>query len=139
MPLIRYHLGDLAIKEPANASCPCGRSLPLLRKVVGRDTDIVRTASGKHLIVHFFTAIFEHVPEIKQFQVVQRNPREIEIAFIPDRGFHEGVLRQVEQAIHDHLREPFPIRFREVREIPPTPSGKPQIVQSFLERPAVRS
>src|SRR5438552_1659141 len=139
MPLIRYYLGDLAIREPANASCPCGRSLPLLRKVVGRDTDIVRTASGKHLIVHFFTAIFEHVPEIKQFQVVQRNPREIEIAFIPDRGFHEGVLRQVEQAIHDHLREPFPIRFREVREIPPTPSGKPQIVQSFLERPPVRS
>src|SRR2546422_394137 len=135
MPLIRYYLGDLAIKEPANVSCPCGRNLPLLRSVVGRDTDIVRTASGKRMIVHFFTAIFEQVPEIQQFQVVQRDLHGMEIAFIPDRGFHQGVLGRVEQAIHDHLQERFPIRFREVAQIPPTPSGKPQIVQSFLEPP----
>jgi phenylacetate-CoA ligase len=135
MPLIRYYLGDLAIRQPGNTSCPCGRNLPMLRRVVGRDTDIVRTASGKHMIVHFFTALFEQVPEVKQFQVIQRNLRGIEIAFIRDRGFHEGVLRRVEQAIHDRLREPFPIVFREVTEIHPTLSGKPQIVQSFLPRP----
>ncbi len=134
MPLIRYYLGDLAIKEPPNTSCSCGRNLPMLRKVVGRDTDIVRTASGKHMIVHFFTALFEHIPEIRQFQVVQRDSHEIEIAFIRDRGFHEGVLRHVERLIHEHLRESFPIQFREVFEILPTPSGKPQIVQSFLDR-----
>jgi phenylacetate-CoA ligase len=132
MPLIRYYLGDLAIKQSESTTCPCGRNLPMLRRVVGRDTDMVRTASGKHMIVHFFTAIFEQVPEIRQFQVIQRNLREIEIAFIRDRGFHGGVLRRVEQAIHARLREPFPIVFREVTEIHPTPSGKPQIVQSFL-------
>jgi phenylacetate-CoA ligase len=132
MPLIRYYLGDLAIRQPGNTSCPCGRHLPMLRRVVGRDTDIVRTASGKHMIVHFFTAILEQVPEVKQFQVIQRNLREIEIAFIPDRGFHAGVLRRIEQAIQAHLREPFPIVFREVTAIHPTPSGKPQIIQSFL-------
>jgi phenylacetate-CoA ligase len=132
MPLIRYYLGDLAIKQPGNTRCPCGRNLPMLRRVVGRDTDIVRTASGKHMIVHFFTAIFEQVPEIRQFQVIQRNLREIEIAFIRDRGFHEGVLRRLEQAIQSRLGEPFPILFREVTEIHSAPSGKPQIIQSLL-------
>jgi phenylacetate-CoA ligase len=132
MPLIRYYLGDLAIRQSGNPSCSCGRNLPMLQSVVGRDTDIVRTASGKHMIVHFFTAIFEQVPEIRQFQVIQRNVGEIEIAFIRDRGFHQGLLRRVEQAIQTHLREPLTIVFREVTEIHPTPSGKPQIIQSFL-------
>jgi phenylacetate-CoA ligase len=132
MPLIRYSLGDLAVREPADAACECGRSLPLLRRVIGRDTDIVRTASGKHLIVHFFTAIFEHVPEIHQFRVVQRSLAGIEIEYIPGPGFHAEVLDRVRSRIHAHLGEAFPIEFRPVARIPATPSGKPQIVESLV-------
>jgi phenylacetate-CoA ligase len=132
MPLIRYYLGDLAVREDPGIRCDCGRSLPLLRQVIGRDTDIVRTRSGKYLIVHFFTGVFEHVPEIRQFRVLQRDLDAMEVEYIPDRGFTAEVLHRVEQRIHAHLHEPFPIRFREVDRIPPTASGKPQIVQSSV-------
>jgi phenylacetate-CoA ligase len=135
MPLIRYYLGDLAILEtPDNQFCGCGRQSPLLRQVVGRDTDIVRTRSGKQMIVHFFTAIFEFIPEIRQFKVVQKNLDGIEIHYIPGESFNSNVLENIENKIHTHLQEKFPISWVKTSSIEPTRSGKPQIIQSFLEQ-----
>jgi len=134
MPLIRYYLGDLAeIEDPATI-CTCGRQFPLLKRVIGRDTDIVKTRSGKYMIVHFFTGIFEFVPEIKQFKVIQRNLDGMEIEYIKDKGFSETVLKNLRSKIREYLNEDFPIAFKEVDFIPATPSGKPQIIQSFLKQ-----
>jgi phenylacetate-CoA ligase len=133
MPLIRYYVGDLVEMEPLDhKQCDCGRQLPLLRRVIGRDTDIVVTRSGKRMIVHFFTAIFEHVAEIRQFKVVQKNLDEIEIHFIRGKNFGEAAIAKIENQIHSHLQENFPIHWVETHQIPATMSGKPQIVQSFL-------
>ncbi len=134
MPLIRYYLGDLAIKESNPINCPCGRKLPQLRMVIGRDTDIVHTRSGKHIVVHAFTGIFEHIPEIKQFRVIQRNLDGIEIEYIPDQGFSDSILQVVQQKIWTSLKENLPITFIKVDSIPNTASGKPQLIQSFLNQ-----
>lgn len=132
MPLIRYKLGDLAIKKSHSEICNCGMNYPLLGKIIGRDTDIVKTNSGKHLIVHFFTAIFEHYPDIKQFRVIQENLDCIIIEYIPELNFNATVLNKIETIIHDKLGEKLPINFVSVDNIPNTPSGKPQIIKSFL-------
>ncbi len=134
MPLIRYYLGDLVETEEKNdSSCRCGRHLPLLRRIVGRDTDIVKTRSGKRMIVHFFTAIFEHVPQIKQFKVVQKSLDEIEIHYVRENDFVFDVIENVEKKIHHHLGEKLPVKWIETDSIAPTKSGKPQIIQSFLK------
>jgi phenylacetate-CoA ligase len=132
MPLIRYHVGDLASLEPPDRMCECGRGLPLLKQIIGRDTDIVRTRSGKHMIVHFFTGIFEFYPQIKQFRVVQETLDEITIEYIPDAGFTPAITKKINEQITSLLQEDFPVRFIEVDRIDPTPSGKPQIVQSLV-------
>jgi phenylacetate-CoA ligase len=133
MPLIRYYLGDLAEGFPeGNHVCSCGRAYPSLKRIVGRDTDIVVTASGKYLIVHFFTGLMEHYKEVKQFKVIQHNTKEIEIEYIPDIGFSTSILKKIKNKIQHHLNEPFPINFKEVSFIPPSPSGKPQIISSTL-------
>lgn len=133
MPLIRYALGDLAARRPETEGCPCGRHLPLLDRVVGRDTDVVRTPGGRFLIVHFFTGIFEFVPEIRQFQVIQDDPDGITIHYIPDHGFSPEVLERLRNRIAAELdSEPFTVRFEHIQQIPPSPSGKPQIVLSRL-------
>jgi phenylacetate-CoA ligase len=133
MPLVRYKLGDIAALEPAETSvCTCGRQTPLLRGLIGRDTDVVISRSGKKMIVHFFTGIFEHVPEIRQFRVVQETLDRIAIEYIPDSGFNRGILEEIERRIHAKLDESFPIDWIAVDKISPTGSGKPQIVQSFL-------
>ncbi len=134
MPLIRYYLGDIAIRKKTGDACQCNRKLPMLEKIIGRDTDIVVTPSGKKLIVHFFTGIFEHVPEIKQFRVIQHSIENIEIEVIPSKEFHTDVLEKVKNKIYELATEIFPMKFTLVEKIPPTASGKPQIIMSKLPK-----
>lgn len=132
MPLIRFYLGDIAVKEDENFRCSCGRQLPVLRQIVGRDTDIVRTSSGKLLIVHFFTGIFEHVPEIRQFRIIQRELDRIIVEYIPEEGCTDDILYNLKETIQKKLDEKITVDFVKVMHIPSTPSGKPQIIKSEL-------
>jgi phenylacetate-CoA ligase len=132
MPLIRYYVGDLAVKADPEKTCNCGRALPILKKIIGRDTDLVRTKSNKYLTVHTFTGIFKNVFEIKQFRVIQRKINGIEIEYIPDIGFKSQVLNVIKSKLLKELDEEFLIEFKEVDHIPDTPSGKPQMVKSLL-------
>jgi len=133
MPLIRYRIGDLAIKLPKE-KYPEKRkyNLPILQMVIGRDTDLVKTKSGKYMVVHSFTGIFEHIPQISQFCVVQENLEGIKIMFIPDKNFYPELLQRISDSILDFLQEDFNIEFVEVDFIPPTKSGKPQLIVSKL-------
>ena len=133
MPLIRYYIGDLAVKLP-KSKYPIKRELPypLLERVIGRDTDIVRTRKGAYLVVHAFTGIFEHYPEIRQFKVVQYNLDGIEIDYIKGEGFSINILDEIRNIILAKLHDDFTIIFKEVEVIEATKSGKPQIVQSFI-------
>jgi len=133
MPLVRYYLGDLAVLAPREKKCGCGMHFPILEKIIGRDTDIVKTRSNKFMIVHFFTGILEHIPEIKQFRVIQENLDSMKFEYIKDDGFSEQVLTDLSKKIHDHLQENFPIEYIEVDHIPNTPSGKPQLILSKLK------
>src|SRR5207244_11937336 len=45
MPLIRYQIGDVGVL--ADRACPCGRGLPLLESIEGREADYVVTADGR--------------------------------------------------------------------------------------------
>jgi phenylacetate-CoA ligase len=134
MPLIRYALGDLAIKLPKH-KYPKNRDLqlPLLMKIIGRDTDIVYTKSGKSMIVHFFTGIFEHYSEIKQFRVIQNELTSIIIEYIPEDSFQESVMAEIENRIIGELGERIDIEFIATNHIPSTASGKPQIILSTLD------
>ncbi len=133
MPLIRYKLGDLAIKLP-RSEYPSIRELqlPILKKVVGRETDIVRTPNGKRLIVHSFTGVFEYFPSVKQFCVIQTNLSGIEIEYIQGNDFQLTVLDKIKGELLKFIAEEFMIEFKEVANIPPTKSGKPQIIISKL-------
>ena len=125
-------MGDLAIKADEQEKCPCGRHFPLIKKIIGRDTDIVHTRSGKALIVHFFTGVFEHFETIQQFRVVQKVKEEIEIEFIPAENFTNEVLDKVQKKMYERAEESFPVRFIQVKYIATTTSGKPQIIQNLI-------
>ena len=130
MPLIRYRIGDLAVKSNPAKECPCGRQLSLLEMIVGRDTDLVYTPRGKTLIVHFFTGVFEYRQEIQQFQIVQHALDDIEIKYIPSTDFKPECLDSIKKDIWKKADEKFNVRFTEVSAIGASPSGKPQIIES---------
>ena len=136
MPMIRYRIGDLAIKLK-KADYPKERDLelPLLERVVGRDTDIVITPNNSRLIVHTFTGVFEYYAGIKQFRIVQDRKESFTVEYIPSGSFEPGVLDE----INNHLRkvindDSITWQYEEVEHIPNTPSGKPQIIKSNLPK-----
>lgn len=135
MPLIRYKLGDLAIKLPKN-KYPKNRSFnyPLLEKIVGRETDVVLTPNGRTLIVHSFTGIVEYYPEIKQFKITQEVREAIVFEYIIDDffTFTTTVLEEIKSKIDALTDGSLTIEFIKVDFIKPTPSGKPQIIESKM-------
>lgn len=135
MPLIRYEIGDLAIKLP-RSEYPLKRefNFPILKRVIGRDTDIVKTYSGKFMVVHSFTGIFEHIPEIKQFCVLQENIHGILIYFVRGDNFSSRLLIDIKGRILNYLDENFEVEFQEVDHIPSSPSGKPQLIISHISK-----
>ncbi len=134
MPLIRYKIGDLAVKLP-RSEYPLKRklNLPLLKKVIGRDTDLVKTSSGKYLVVHSFTGIFEYFPEILQFCVIQNKISEITILIVISKKFDENCLNEIKFKLNKYLKGELKIIFKVVDSIDNTPSGKPQIIISKLK------
>ena len=129
MPLIRYKVGDLAIKLPRK-KYPMNRDLELglFQKIIGRETDIVDTPSGKKLTVHSFTGVFEYYSEIKQFQVHQECADELLILYIPGINFTKQKLFEIKLKLEELAEEKLNIEFIEVEKIKDSASGKPQIV-----------
>lgn len=134
-PFIRYKLGDLAIKL-AKENYPKHRKFnyPLLEKIVGRETDIVKTPNGKTLIVHSFTGIIEYYPDIKHYQIIQKTEDEIILNYIVDDliPLQENTLEEIRIKINQLTESSLKITFEKTDHIPNSPSGKPQIIKSLI-------
>ena len=116
MPLIRYKLGDLAIMLPKDKYPPNRKfNFPLIEKVIGRNTDVVILPDNRKLIVHSFTGIFEYIPEIKQFKIIQKNRKSMTVQFIPDDNFTKEVLKNSKLKLQKIINNNnFKIYFEEV-------------------------
>ncbi|NNK70107.1 MAG: phenylacetate--CoA ligase family protein [Flavobacteriaceae bacterium] len=134
MPLIRYRLGDLGIMLPEELY-PEQRELeyPLLQKIVGRETDVIKTESGKILNVHSFTGVFEYFQEIKQFKIIQRDLKSIKVEYIVDDTITDERLKELEKKFLNLTDSDLTITFVKVSRISATKSGKPQIIDATLE------
>jgi len=130
MPLIRYDTGDVASFLPGG--CPCGRNLKLLSRIQGRSTDIVSTPSGDRLIVHFFTQLFEMIPQIVHFQVRQEQSDRIKILYVPGDGFCPSLLVKLKTQILENCTYPLEIDFVAVTDIPLEKSNKRRFVISTV-------
>lgn len=102
MPLIRYDVGDVAIRGKGNKRCPCGRELETIGGVDGRKDDLLVTTDGKVIPpINFYTLFFKFSKTIKAFQIYQENEKEIELRLIKRGAFS----RQTEQKILEGIRE----------------------------------
>lgn len=82
MPLIRYEILDYAqVGEP----CPCGRGLPVLKRIMGRSRNIMRLPDGTRLWPRFPASSWAHIGPIRQLQLIQK-----ELDFVLVRLVVEG-------------------------------------------------
>jgi phenylacetate-CoA ligase len=79
MPLLRYELGDEA--EVGDA-CPCGRGLPILKRVVGRVSDYLTLPSGLKRRVNIAHHALSSIPAIREYQLVQESLERIDLLLV---------------------------------------------------------
>ena len=70
-PFIRYRTGDIGALS--DASCPCGRGLPLLQSIEGRSTDFVIAEDGT--VMHGLALIYivRDIPGVASFKIIQES------------------------------------------------------------------
>ncbi len=123
MPLIRYRNEDL-VEMDVQESCPCGRGLPLLKRVMGRRSDVILSPSGRAIHGEFFTHLFYDTRAVRAFQVVQTGTRSLVIRVVADESFGEDARAGITRAIHERGDQGFEVRWEIVPRIPAGPSGK---------------
>ncbi|HUL62779.1 MAG TPA: phenylacetate--CoA ligase family protein [Methanocella sp.] len=121
MPLIRYDTDDIGIvgADP----CPCGRPYPLLQEICGRSGDFLYTPEGRAVHSLLFAYIFDELPWVKEYQVVQERLDRITIRVIPDHGFDERKLENA-RALVQKQSDAWHVDFSVVGHIEKTQSGK---------------
>lgn len=129
MPFVRYATGDRALA--GWGACPCGRGLPLLRKVLGRRIDVLRTPDGRRIPGEFFPHLIKDFAAVRRFQVVQQELDCIELRLVAPELDGEGYLT-LKRIIHNTLGPSVRLQMLRVEEIPLTPVGKLQVVVSRL-------
>lgn len=68
-PFVRYDIGDRAVAS--DRQCPCGRGLPMLERVVGRQVEIIATPDGRRIPGEVFPFLFKDQFDIARYQAVQ--------------------------------------------------------------------
>jgi phenylacetate-CoA ligase len=121
MPFLRYDIEDLA--EGPLAPCPCGRGYPVLRKILGRVTEILRKPDGGCLPGELFPHLLKDCG-IASYRVVQNGDYSLDIALVrtPDQTPEQDTrLRRV---IADHVGPSVAVVFRYVDSIDRSATGK---------------
>jgi len=128
MPFIRYKLNDLAVLK--DDECSCGRNLPMIDSILGRDTDIVITPDGRFLLVYFFTVLFKYIEGVNQFQVIQEKLDKLNIKIVKNEKFTNKDLERILSGIKNAAGEEMEVNIEFVDEIPVSKSGKRRFVIS---------
>lgn len=119
-PRLRWLLGDVGTLS--ETPCPCGRGLPVLKKVEGReDALLLRT---DEILVHgnVITQILRADKNIRTFRFRQLSPEEAALSIVKAEGTAID-----EQALQSQIAGVLPgtkIHIEYTDEIPPSASGK---------------
>jgi phenylacetate-CoA ligase len=122
-PLLRYEIGDFA---EVGGPCPCGRGLgPTLKRIVGRERNLVLMPDGTRHWPHFGFRHFREIAPISQYQFIQTGREEMEVRLVAERpvtSAEEDALRAViTRALGFAFRLQF--TYRQGR-LPPDAGGK---------------
>jgi phenylacetate-CoA ligase len=121
MPLFRYVIGDYA---EAGASCPCGRGLPVINRILGRQRNILTLPDGRRRWPSFPGGKWMHVAPIRQLQLIQRSRTRIDVRVAADRELAREEKQRLIAALQDCLGHPFEMQVEQFPDIPRSATHK---------------
>jgi phenylacetate-CoA ligase len=107
-PLIRYSIGDYAEFGPA---CPCGRGLPTLARILGRERNLILLPDGTRRWPMVGFAKFRDVAPINQYQLIQYEREMIEVRLQTASELTSQQESALTEVINQSLGFPFRLKF----------------------------
>ena len=129
MPLIRYRLGDYAeFGDP----CSCGRGLPVLRRIHGRQRNMLRLPDGRQLWPSFPSSLWLEVAPVERFQVIQRSVRDVEVNYVMSRNLTTDEETRLAAALTARLGFAFRFDWQRREHLESTRGGKFEDFMSLI-------
>lgn len=128
MPLIRYDMGDLV--QPSNRLCQCGRSFPVIEKIIGRDGNVIRTPSGLQLGASAIECILGRIlysmydVPVAAGRVVQDAPDMLTLEYVPSTGFTDEHAKYLRVVMAEQVPTGMRAEVRALKEMDRTVRGK---------------
>ena len=119
-PLIRYEQGDLA---RLGGQCPCGRALPTLLAIEGRNSLFFTHPDGRRA-TSLLPDSARNVLDCTFWQIAQTGPLTFEVRYVPKEWGRTGDEAEFIGIFRAQYFEDAEVRLKRVREIPLTPAGK---------------
>jgi phenylacetate-CoA ligase len=80
-PVIRYDIGDYA---EVGSACTCGRHLPTLKRIIGRERGLFQRANGDKFWPTAGQYAAAEVVQVRQWQIIQHSLDDIEYKLVTD-------------------------------------------------------
>jgi phenylacetate-CoA ligase len=129
MPLVRYEVMDKVKFASPDNRCPCGRSLPVVDKVLGRLDDTIVTKDGRKLPL--LDIIFGSHLHIREAQLVQESLDLLRVRVVPADGWGETDESEIKDALRQRMNGT-EIRVEVVNNIERTFAGKLRVMVSKI-------
>ena len=121
-PLIRYDLGDLAV---ADGPCACGRGLPKVRRILGRQRNLLRLPDGRCFWPLVGAYSYRDIAPVRQYQIVQRSLERVTLRLAVERPLQATEEGDLAEKLCEFLGYRFAVDFEYfVPTIPRGPGGK---------------
>jgi phenylacetate-CoA ligase len=124
MPLIRYRVGDLAVKMPPH-KCSCGVNYPKLSRIVGRTSDNLRTINDEMVSGEFLTLTYNYVKGVESFRIIQLELELIHIKLVVNSEYQRADSESsISSKMQDLFGSNLQLEFIYVDAIEKTSTGK---------------
>jgi len=124
MPLLRYEIGDYA---EVGHCCGCGRGLPVLNRILGRQRNMFRLPSGELIwpsLILDGDAAPPVAASIRQYQIIQRTIDRLEVRLVAEDRLAQSAELELTKWIHRSLGAAFTVEFNYVPSIARSAGGK---------------
>jgi len=137
MPFIRYSIEDMGVMS--DEPCRCGRGLPLLTEVAGRESDIIRMPSGRRVAcLALMCGFAKDLSGVKNLQLVRYGPTRFTMRILKGPAYKDEELAYLQHHLPAALGSEAEISYEFVDQVERTPSGKYRFLVSELPSDGVK-
>lgn len=130
MPLVRYKIGDkVELPSHMRQHCDCGSNFPVIKRVLGRADDIIRTPDGRK--IGRLSAVFRGLP-VREAQFRQYKPDEIEMIIVKDNQYDTETESKLIKELQKRTGQSISVKVKYADKIERGKGGKMRLVISFL-------